>query len=721
MPEKTTTAEQRAVRTIAALLPEARQDIGVIPILAAKEEVLARFGAVFQPDHLTSLDLTQYRDFLKFENNKHWRGFQRRGVDAKDIEALRAGLRDLLDEGGPVAGRIDRVTGQIPGFSVAIATAILHVVSPEKYAPWSRTSAQALARLKLRPKFTQEATEGEKYEAINTIVVRLAGELGLHLWDLDVVFQYLVAGPTDEEELDEDGPQPPLVDTLSEVLHLQKHYTSQISNGAMRKRGHLLTRVAPKYLREFINPLRFPNYHFEYEGSHGNATCAKVPYVRVYAREEAPSVTAGYSLVYLFAADGSVVYLSLNDGASASGVRENRERVNRARSLMLEKSFRARGLKFDIDLKDPRGPMCKAFEEGNIFAIEYKLPLPDETVLQEDLSDMLYGLYTIYHDGETPAIIETRSNVTYDASSLTYETPGSAPTAYVRETAPLFSIVPKAAPPYSVADCAEETGISAETLTGWLRAIERKGQAILYGPPGTGKTYTARRLANVLVSETQGFVELVQFHPSYAYEDFIYGIRPTPGPGGTLNLEPVPGRFVNFCEKARGVDGKCVLIIDEINRANLARVFGELMYLLEYRGETIELAIGRPFSIPDNVRLIATMNTADRSIAVVDHALRRRFAFCALTPNYETLRKFHAASNVHVEGLIQLLIGINDSIDDPHYHLGISYFMRWDLETHLSDIWTTEIEPYLEEYFFDQPQVVASYRWAQVRNRISHD
>ena len=267
---------------------------------------------------------------------------------------------------------------------------------------------------------------------------------------------------------------------------------------------------------------------------------------------------------------------------------------------------------------------------------------------------------------------------------------------------------------------AAETGVPQETIASWLRAIERKGQAILYGPPGTGKTFAARRLARVLISETEGFVELVQFHPSYAYEDFIFGIRPTPGAAGGLNLEPVPGRFVNFCRRARGVNGKCVLIIDEINRANLSRVFGELMYLLEYREETIELSIGLPFSIPKNVLILGTMNTADRSIAVVDHALRRRFAFCALTPNYETLRAFHRDSGFSIESLIRVLESVNHAIEDPHYHIGISYFMRTDIADHIQDIWTVEIEPYLEEYFFDQPQIVTSYRWARVRNQILH-
>src|SRR5690606_31193687 len=139
-------------------------------------------------------------------------------------------------------------------------------------------------------------------------------------------------------------------------------------------------------------------------------------------------------------------------------------------------------------------------------------------------------------------------------------------------------------------------------------------------PPGTGKTYLAQRLARFLIGTGDGFVDLVQFHPAYAYEDFIQGIRPVAQPDGSLSYEMTPGRFLQFCAEARRREGPCVLIIDEINRANLSRVFGELMYLLEYRDQEIPLAGGGVFSIPTNVRLLGTMNTADRSVALVDHA-----------------------------------------------------------------------------------------------------
>jgi len=275
---------------------------------------------------------------------------------------------------------------------------------------------------------------------------------------------------------------------------------------------------------------------------------------------------------------------------------------------------------------------------------------------------------------------------------------------------------PIAQPAYSLAQCAAETGFPEADLESWVRAIERKGQAILYGPPGTGKTYIAEWLAKHLIGGGDGFAELVQFHPAYAYEDFIQGIRPKTADGGGLSYPTVPGRFLEFCEKAKGHD-RCVLIIDEINRANLARVFGELMYLLEYRDQKVPLAGGGTLRIPENVRVIGTMNTADRSIALVDHALRRRFAFLALYPNYDVLRDFHRRENTGypVEKLIQVLTRLNSAIHDRHYHVGITFFLRKALAAEIADIWRMEIEPYLDEYFFDQPDKADAFRWERVQ------
>ena len=273
---------------------------------------------------------------------------------------------------------------------------------------------------------------------------------------------------------------------------------------------------------------------------------------------------------------------------------------------------------------------------------------------------------------------------------------------------------------YTIPECSDETAISINTLQSWVKAIERKGQAVIYGPPGTGKTFVAQKIAKHLISDSDGFSELIQFHSAYSYEDFIQGIRPETRDDGSLEYNLVPGRFIDFCTKAESRDGRCILIIDEINRANLARVFGELMYLLEYREESIPLAGGNTFRIPENVRIIGTMNTADRSIALVDHALRRRFAFLQLSPDMEILRKYHKESGYEIDGLIETLEKLNNEINDPHYSIGVSFFLNNDISANIEDIWKMEIEPYLEEYFFDQNDKVDKYRWKNIQDKIAH-
>jgi 5-methylcytosine-specific restriction protein B len=276
-------------------------------------------------------------------------------------------------------------------------------------------------------------------------------------------------------------------------------------------------------------------------------------------------------------------------------------------------------------------------------------------------------------------------------------------------------------PKYSLNECEENTSFEKAQLERWVRVIERKRQAILHGAPGTGKTYIAEQLAEHLIGSGNGFKELVQFHPAYTYEDFIQGIRPQ-SEDGQLKYPLIPGRFLEFCKKAESCEGLCVLIIDEINRANLALVFGELMYLLEYRDKKIRLAgSSELFGIPENVRIIGTMNTADRSIALVDHALRRRFAFIELRLNYDVLRRYHEKKNTDfkkIDGLIETLKRLNKAIADKHYEIGISFFLTENLAEDIEDIWQMEIEPYLEEYFFDRLKEVDQFRWDKIKQQV---
>ncbi len=273
--------------------------------------------------------------------------------------------------------------------------------------------------------------------------------------------------------------------------------------------------------------------------------------------------------------------------------------------------------------------------------------------------------------------------------------------------------------PITLETCAQETGYKPSDIQRWVTAIQRKGQVIFYGPSGTGKTFVAQKVAHYLAAQGNGFHELVQFHPAYAYEDFVQGIRPYTDDDGNLHYTMQDGRFLQFCQKASRRTGPCILIIDEINRAHLAAVFGELMYLLEYRNAQISLAGGGTFSIPANVHLIGTMNTADRSIALVDHALRRRFAFIHIPPNMEILSQYHQQTGYDPQNLISLLTQINTQIDNPHYYLGITYFLTADIASQLPAIWQMEIEPYLEEYFFDRPEQVSAFRWEKARTFLA--
>ena len=293
----------------------------------------------------------------------------------------------------------------------------------------------------------------------------------------------------------------------------------------------------------------------------------------------------------------------------------------------------------------------------------------------------------------------------------------------------LYSLVneSKLNPKYTLSKCAEETGFDETELNRYIRAIHRKGQTIIQGPPGTGKTFIAEKLAKHLIGDGggNGFSDIIQFHPAYTYEDFIEGLRPTTQ-NEQLTYSIVPGKFLEFCEKAKAYKDTCVLIIDEINRANLSQVFGELMYLLDDRQDTkrsIILASGTPFKIPTNVRIIGTMNTADRSIALVDNALRRRFAFIPVYPNYEVLQQYHQREKTGfpVDKLISILRQVNQKINNKHYELGISFFLLNPLDKDIiKDIWEMEIEPYLEEYFFDDQAKMDEFLWDKIEAQFSN-
>ena len=265
-----------------------------------------------------------------------------------------------------------------------------------------------------------------------------------------------------------------------------------------------------------------------------------------------------------------------------------------------------------------------------------------------------------------------------------------------------------------------EVYMSASDLQKLKALIKKKQNVILQGAPGVGKTFTAERLAYTLMGEIdKQRVEIVQFHQNYSYEDFILGYKPNADGGFELKH----GVFYKFCKKALNTPDKdFFFIIDEINRGNLSKIFGELLMLIEntYRGKEIKLAYtDELFTVPKNLYIIGMMNTADRSLAMIDYALRRRFSFFEMYPGFATegFKSYQLSlGNEKLDKLIQGIQALNEAISSDDslgngFCIGHSYFcnqtefsMEW-----LENVVEYDIEPMLKEYWFDDIQKYESH------------
>ena len=283
---------------------------------------------------------------------------------------------------------------------------------------------------------------------------------------------------------------------------------------------------------------------------------------------------------------------------------------------------------------------------------------------------------------------------------------------------------------YSREDFLDEVYMSKDDLTDLENLLKNKKNIILQGAPGVGKTFCARRLAYEMMGEKdESRVSLVQFHQNYSYEDFILGYKPS---GSDFELQR--GIFYKFCiSAANNPDKPYFFIIDEINRGNLSKIFGELLMLIEkdYRGEKLTLAYkDEKFFVPKNIYIIGMMNTADRSLAMIDYALRRRFSFYDMRPGFQSegFKKYQAGlANPRFDRLIEKVEELNRAIAKDEslgsgFELGHSYFCGQ--KNGVDDAWlhqviNYDIVPMLQEYWFDNRSEVK--KWEAELNSIFND
>jgi len=485
-----------------------------------------------------------------------------------------------------------------------------------------------------------------------------------------------------------------ILEVINQIMDLQTTYAKDSALPQNIERLQLLQKLRSLLVADCDS--RFGQHPHVYttfgDFSRGVGGAPRVGWCRLADPIRSPSAQRGIYIVLLFSEGGESCFLSINQGTENINHRVLKSRVDLMRKMIGTENLSKMELAIDLKTGPGRG---RNYERGHVCGFKYlKDSLPTQEALIADINQLLQLLATLYDNEET--IMST--NEAQDDSVDNAETDGKMEQLAKALNWPV-----------------QRTSEIVQSLKG------SKKQIILGGPPGTGKTYSAEILAEFFVKDSS-HVKIVQFHPSYGYEDFMEGLRPVAIPAGGFEFKRVPGVIPTLASLIDGDnnepgDGETrVLIIDEINRANISRVFGELMYLLEYRNKSIQLMLANEeFSLPENLIIIGTMNTADRSTRSLDIAMRRRFSFFELLPDVEILKKFYknGMKNELGDELFTGFENLNKKLLgdlDKHFTIGHSYFMTDTMnKAQMRNTWSQEIFPLIEEYFFDQEDRISDY------------
>lgn len=611
----------------------------------------------------------------------------------------------------------------VPGAGLWLPAAILHLKAPNRFHAWNETARSAVAALDGRPAF--EGPVSLEYRLFNEGVAWLCAQHRLHPLEVPGVLAAVAGGGDVQPSRNEQRFGGFCKDTFA-FLHELSQNNRREWMAQQRDRYRFAVRqpllelcrtVGERYIEPVLR--REQGWDLETEARNGRAltSVVKNDYGRTQPYNDTLWITfhprgprgRGAEPQFFIRLDANGVSYGFRLGREARVAGSLFRRQVQEHGVLLHGALCASGafaacrLATAEDLSDaltPAGPdELRAWAAGKTL-IAARTVRADDPLL---VSDELAGDILLTFDRLLPAF----------ACAL----PGD-PLPLLRRRAGARA----PAVQFSESDFERATFLSEDWVHRARALLDLKRQLILQGVPGTGKTHVARCLARLLTAGREGAVRLVQFHPAYSYEEFVEGIkvRSIEVNGRHEVTYPVEdGLLSTFAaEAARAPAEPFVLIIDEMNRGNLPRVFGELLYLLEYREQAIELPCSRrSFRLPANLFLIGTMNAADRSVTLVDQALRRRFSFIDMPPDAVVLSAWlrdHPPADADLAArVVKLFERLNARLRSdlgPHCQVGHSYFMVPDLdEGRLRVVWRHHVRPLLEEYCAGHPERAAAY------------